>query len=79
MILFCLSTIVNAFRFINFSFLSPLRNWSLIMGGGGYKMERGVQVRFYPYKKRGRKGFSHAEGVGYKKLLGLYFCHSLKF
>ena len=46
-----------------------IRDWSLIMGrGGGYKTGRGVggggggQVKFYPYKKGGRKRFSHAEG-----------------
>ena len=35
-----------------------LRDWSLIMGrGGGYKTGGGGHVKFYPYKKGGRKKF----------------------
>ena len=39
-------------------------------GGGGYKMGGGGggQVKFYPYEKGGRKGFSHTEG-GTQKVL----------
>ena len=42
-----------------------LRDWSLIMGSGATKRE-GVQVKFYPYKKKGGsgKGFRHAEAGG---------------
>ena len=32
---------------------SPLRDWSLITGGGGGYKTGGGQVKFYPYKKRG--------------------------
>ena len=42
--------------------LTYIRDWSLITwgggggGGGGYKTgEEGAQVKFYPYKKGGRK------------------------
>ena len=40
-----------------------IRDWSLIMGRGATKRERGGgHVKFYPYKKGGGKSFSHAEG-----------------
>ena len=34
-----------------------LRDWSLIMGRGGYKMGGGLHVKFYPYGNEGRKQF----------------------
>ena len=37
----------------------PKQIISIVQQGGG-----GGQVKFYPYKKGGRKGFSHAEGGG---------------
>ena len=47
-----------------FSLFSMVREVINNREGGGYKMAGG-QVKFYPYKKRGRKkSFSHAEGGG---------------
>ena len=45
--------------------LVELREWSLIMGGEGYKTGGGGgSSEVLPFTKRwGRKGFSHAEGV----------------
>ena len=34
-----------------------LREWSLITGRGGLQNGRGGHVKFYPYKKGGRKKF----------------------
>ena len=42
-----------------------IRNWSLIMGRGDYKTGGGGGcVKFYPYEKRDRQSFSHAEWGG---------------
>ena len=38
-------------------------------GEGGLQNGRGGHVKFYPYKRGGRKSFSHAEG-GAQKVLG---------
>ena len=56
-----------------------LRDWSLIMGRGGYKTGGGGRMKFYPYKKGGGgKSFSHAE-EGVQKVFGYFFRSSLKF
>ena len=34
-----------------------LRDWSLITGRGGLQKGRGGHMKFYPYKKGGRKKF----------------------
>ena len=45
---------------------SALRDWSLIMGRGvgAKKREGGGHMKFYPYRKWGRKSVSHAQGGG---------------
>ena len=45
-------------------------DWSLIMGRGGYKLQEGGVVKFYPYKRKGERIFFLAvlKGEGHKKL-----------
>ena len=38
-------------------------------GGGSLQNDRGDQVKFYPYKKGGKKSFGHAEGGGAQQVL----------
>ena len=44
-------------------------DWSLITGKGATNGRGGGHVKFYPYKKRGGKSFSHAEGGGAQQVL----------
>ena len=47
---------------------NEISDWSLIMGRGGATKREGGHVKFCPYKKGGRKTFSHAEGGGAQKV-----------
>ena len=53
-----------------------IRDWSLITGmGGGLQNGRGgVQVKFYPYEKRGaEKVLAMLKGGGAQQVLGVVF------
>ena len=46
--------------------LHTLALWGLVTnnGEGGYKLQEGGVVKFYPYKRKGEQIFSRAEGGG---------------